>query len=123
MTSKISAGFRPTPRLAVAIVFVCASLFPAARARSQAETPPLPPPPPPLPGQQPFQILTPPVAKPPTGPAIVPISPLPTPIFNQPNPQITVPIQSGALTNLAWDAEQKEYNSKPGDLNANFTFW
>ena len=55
----------------------------------------------------------------PAGPAIVPATPAP---FVAPAPAFT-PAQTGPLTALTWDAEQKEQTSKPGDINANYTFW
>ncbi|MEY2411124.1 MAG: hypothetical protein QOF48_3794 [Verrucomicrobiota bacterium] len=103
----------------MATALACGALLPHPLVVGQAAPPP---PPPPLPQVQPFQILTPPGLKTPTGPAIVPVVPnqIATP---SPIPVVTFPTQTGPLTNLTWDSEQKEYNSKPGDLNANFTFW
>ncbi len=110
-----------TGRITVVAALLCAALLPTSSARAQATTPPAPPLPPIPQGLQPFQILTPPSARPPAGPAIVPTTPAPF-IATAPAPVLT-PAQTGPLTALTWDAEQKEYTSKPGDLNANFSFW
>jgi len=124
-------------RLYAGTALVCAALFAVPFVHSQAVTPPAPTPPtpgkvptlPPLPpvthGEQPLQILVPPGPRVSPGPAIVPVVPnqLPTPTPPPPLAYTTPSTPTGLLTNFTWDAEQKDYNSKPGDLSANFRFW
>lgn len=103
------------PVLALAGAVFCPALLLAQAAPPPA--PPLPPLPPVQPSPQPFNVLTPPPGFNPPGPAVVPATP---------NPAITIapPVSNfGQLTNFAWDAPEKEANTKPGDATANFTFW
>ena len=103
------------PVLALAGVVFCPALPHLAQA-APPPAPPLPPLPPVTPSQQPFNVLTPPGFNAP-GPAVVPATP---------NPAITIapPASNfGQLTAFAWDAPEKEVNSKPGDATANYTFW
>ena len=111
--------------LSLATALLWAALLPVPHALCQSAPPPsptLPPLPPVTRGEPPFQILIPPGPPVPPGPAIVPAVPYqpPAPV---PPPVVYTPSQTGPLTNFTWDAIQKDYNSKPGDLTANFTFW
>jgi mono/diheme cytochrome c family protein len=105
-------------------------------------TGPIPPPPPPLPtnfARPQRQAPAPPVSFAPL-PNLQPPSFQPPPIQRSAAtpvapPVVAPPVQPGipqfqqgaspfvTLTNLAFDAERKEYTTKPGDLTANYTFW
>ncbi|HEU0008194.1 MAG TPA: DUF1573 domain-containing protein [Verrucomicrobiae bacterium] len=139
---------KATTRRAIATaILACAGMFIILPLSSQ-EPPPQkrqPPPPPPLPP------LPPNFSRPPTRPIVVaPVYPAPLPNLQppsfQPPPIVPATVTPGRLpvapplqpalspfeqvaapfaqlTAFNWDAEQKEYTTKPGDLNANYTFW
>lgn len=107
-----------TRTLLVSAVVACVALCSTTAVLAQAAPPPSPPQPP-SPQPQPFNILTPPAGTQPPGPAVVPATPAPAPAVTiQP-----IPSSFAQLTNLTWDAVEKEVNTKVGDATANYTFW
>src|SRR5437867_1916356 len=137
----------PTRRATVTAKLVFAGMLSilslsAQETPPQGHSPPLPPPLPPLPtnfarplrqahfppaSSAPLPNLQPPSFRPPpivpaTPPQVaVPAAPPVQPVVIPPLLQVAAP--SMPLTALTWDAERKEYTTKPGDVTANYTFW
>ena len=131
-----------TRKVTVAVTLVCTGLLTiqplSAQESPSRRQPPSPPPLPPLPTNfvkpSPRSFIVPPTARAPL-PNLQPPSFLPPPTVTAPANPVTPLLQPAIspfeqvanpyapLTNFTWDAEQKEYTTKPGDAYANYTFW
>jgi mono/diheme cytochrome c family protein len=125
-----------TATLACAGILTVLSLSAQENAPQKRPTPPLPPLPlpptnfarplprqtAPPPAMTRFSLPQPPNLEPPSfqvSPPVVntPVSPL------APVAPTIQPALPSSLTAFTWDAERKEYTTKPGDEKANYTFW